>query len=79
MCARLHAGRGIYYPPRPGGSDECVGQIHCTVTQEALQGRESTDRQREREGDEHSEHFEFLVLSALHADGTQRPPDLSPA
>lgn len=77
------AGRGIHYPPRPGGSDECLVQIHCTVTQEALQGRESTDRKRERErergGGGHSEHFEFSVLSALGADGTQRPPDHSPA
>lgn len=36
-------------------------------------------REREGEREEHSEHFEFLVLSALHADGTQRPPDPSPA
>lgn len=32
--------------------------------------------ERERWGG-HSEHFEFSVLSALGADGTQRPPDLS--
>lgn len=37
------------------------------------------ERGREREVGGHSEHFEFSVLSALGADGTQRPPDLSPA